>query len=346
MDSFRIGDRPVGIDHPPLVIAEIGINHGGDLSVALEMAKAAIDAGAEVIKHQTHIPEDEMSSEAKSVIPGNSDKSIYEIIEECALSEDDEFALMNYVKSRGAIFISTPFSRAAVERISRMDLPAIKIGSGECNNYPLVKLVAKLGKPVILSTGMNTIDSIRPSVDILEAHGVPYVLLHCTNLYPTPADLIRLDAIKELEDSFPKAVLGLSDHSTSNYPALASIALGARVLERHFTDSYDRIGPDINCSMDPAQLKELLEGSRTIFHALGGSKRPAEEEGVTIAFAFASVVTIKPIKAGEKLSMENIWVKRPSGGDFSARDFESLLGATANSDIPGNVQIKTSQVDR
>jgi N-acetylneuraminate synthase len=346
MDSFHIGDRLVGLAHPPLVIAEIGINHGGDLSVAIEMAKAAIDSGAEVIKHQTHIPEDEMSSEAKTVIPGNSDKSIYEIIEECALNEDDEFALMNYVKSRGAIFISTPFSRAAVERISRMDLPVIKIGSGECNNYPLVKLVAKLGKPVILSTGMNTIDSIRPSVNILEAHGLPYVLLHCTNLYPTPTDLIRLDAIKELEDSFPRAVLGLSDHSTSNYPALASIALGARVIERHFTDSYDRVGPDINCSMDPAQLKELLEGSRTIFQALGGSKRPAEEEGVTIAFAFASVVTIKAIKAGEKLSMENIWVKRPSGGDFLARDFESLLGSTANTDIPANVQLKTSQVDR
>ena len=310
------------------------------------MAKAAIDAGAEVIKHQTHIPEDEMSSEAKLVIPGNSDRSIYEIIEECALSEEDEFALMNYVKGRGAIFISTPFSRAAVDRISRMDLPAIKIGSGECNNYPLVKLVAKLGKPVILSTGMNTIESIRPSVNILEEHGVPYVLLHCTNLYPTPADLIRLDAIKELQDNFPRAILGLSDHSTSNYPALASIALGARVLERHFTDSYTRVGPDINCSMDPDQLRELLTGSRTIFQALGGSKRPAEEEGVTIAFAFASVVSIKPIKAGETLSMENIWVKRPSGGDFLARDFESLLGATAKTDIPANVQLKISQVNK
>ena len=346
MTSIQIGNRFVGENYPPLVIAEIGINHGGSLSVAIEMAKAAIDAGAEVIKHQTHIPEDEMSEEAKSVVPGNSDKSIYEIIEECALNEEDEFALMNYVRDRGAIFISTPFSRAAEERIARMDLPAIKIGSGECNNYPLVRLVAKLGKPVILSTGMNTIESIRPAVSILEEHGVPYVLLHCTNLYPTPANLIRLDAMKELQENFPNAILGLSDHSTSNYPALASIALGARVIERHFTDSYNRIGPDINCSMDPTQLTELLEGSKTIFQALGGSKRPAEEEGVTIAFAFASVVTIKPVKAGELLSMENIWVKRPSGGDFSAKDFEALLGATAKTDIPANVQLKLSQVDR
>jgi N-acetylneuraminate synthase len=344
MNSFSIAGRMVGDDFPPLVIAEIGINHGGKIEVALEMAKAAIDAGAEIIKHQTHIPEDEMSIEAKSVIPGNSNKSIYSIIEECALNEKDEFQLMEYVRQRGAIFISTPFSRAAINRIAKMDLPAVKIGSGECNNYPLVKLVAQLGKPVILSTGMNTIESIRPSVEILESQNLPYVLMHCTNLYPTPAELIRLDAIIELRENFPNAVIGLSDHSTTNYPAIASIALGARVLERHFTDSYNRIGPDINCSMDPNQLKELLAASKVTFQATGGTKRPAEEEGVTIAFAFASVVATKYIKAGEILSMDNIWVKRPSGGDFNASDFESILGQKALIDIPENTQIKATQV--
>jgi N-acetylneuraminate synthase len=346
MNSFAIAGRMVGDQFPPLIIAEIGINHGGKLEVALEMAKAAIDAGAEAIKHQTHIPEDEMSLEAHAVIPGNSDKSIYQIIEECALSESDEFKLMNYVRDRGAIFLSTPFSRAAVDRISRMNLPVVKIGSGECNNYPLVKLVAELGKPVILSTGMNTIESIRPSVEILEAKNLPYVLLHCTNLYPTPADLIRLDAILELRQHFPNAVLGLSDHSTTNFPAIASIALGARVLERHFTDTYERVGPDINCSMDTAQLRQLLEASQVTFQAIGGSKRPANEEGVTIAFAFASVVATRNIRSGETLTRENIWVKRPSGGDFSAKDFESVLGLKAVTDIPENTQLKASQVGK
>ena len=172
--EIQIGDRRVGLDQPPLVIAEIGINHEGSLEIARRMVDAAHAAGAEVVKHQTHIVQDEMSSAAKSVIPGNADVSIYEIMQRCALSEEDEFALMRYVRSKGMIFISTPFSRAAADRLHRFDVPAYKIGSGECNNYPLVEHIARFGKPVILSTGMNTIPAIRQAVNILRSHGVPY----------------------------------------------------------------------------------------------------------------------------------------------------------------------------
>jgi N-acetylneuraminate synthase len=254
MPEFIIRNRPIGDAHPPVVIAEIGINHGGSLDLAIRMADAAIDAGGEIIKHQTHVIEDEMSEEAKFVIPGNADISIFEIMERCSLSEEDERKLMQHVHSRGSIFISTPFSRAAAERLKHFDVPAIKIGSGECNNYPLVRHIAKFGKPVIVSTGMNTLESVRPTVDILRAHKVPYALLHCTNVYPTPPELVRLGAMIALRETFPDAVIGLSDHTTSNYPCLGAVALGASILERHFTDSMKREGPDIVCSMDPKTL--------------------------------------------------------------------------------------------
>ncbi|HYD74983.1 N-acetylneuraminate synthase family protein [Ramlibacter sp.] len=344
MAEMKIGNRPVGSEHPPVVIAEIGINHGGSLDLAITMADAAIDAGAEIVKHQTHVIEDEMSEEARAVIPGNADISIYEIMEQCALGEDDELRLMRHVQDRGAIFISTPFSRAAAERLRRFDVPAIKIGSGECNNYPLVRHVARMGKPVIISTGMNTIDSVRPSVDILRAAGVPYALLHCTNVYPTPPELVRLGAMTRLQDAFPDAVIGLSDHTTSNYTCLGAVALGASILERHFTDRMDRPGPDIACSMDPKALAELVEGSRTIFAARGGEKGPVEAEAPTIAFAFASVVAIKDIQPGEALGEDNIWVKRPGGGDFGVLDYDTLLGKVARAPIKRGFQIRRDQV--
>lgn len=344
MAEFKIADRLIGDNHPPVVIAEIGINHEGSLETAIQMVDAAIDAGAEIIKHQTHIVEDEMSDEAKGVIPGNADVSIYEIMARCALSEADERSLMKYVQQRGAIFISTPFSRAAVDRLVEFDIPAFKVGSGECNNYPLIKHIARFGKPVIISTGMNSIESVRPSVEILRKANIPYALMHCTNVYPTPPELVRLGAMTQLKEAFPDAVIGLSDHTISNYPCLGSVALGASILERHFTDRMDRPGPDIVCSMDPVALKELIEGSKIIFAARGGDKGPVEAEAPTIAFAFASVVAIRDIAPGQKLSEENIWVKRPGGGDFTVLDYETLLGKIAKAPIPRGLQIKKSDV--
>lgn len=326
MAGFNIAGRQIGDNHPPVVIAEIGINHEGSLETAIAMADAAINAGAEIIKHQTHVVEDEMSDEAREVIPGNADVSIYEIMERCALSEEDERKLMQHIQSRGSIFISTPFSRAAAERLSRFDVPAYKIGSGECNNYPLVRHIARAGKPVILSTGMNSIESIRPSVEILRSFNVPFALLHCTNVYPTPYNLVRLGAMNRLKEEFPDAVIGLSDHTLTNHVCLGSVALGASILERHFTDNMSRPGPDIICSMDPAALKDLIEGSRNIFEARGDEKNAVGAEAPTIAFAFASVVVTADLEAGAILSEENLWLRRPGGGDFNASDYDKLVG--------------------
>lgn len=344
MVNFEIAGRKIGPDHPPLVIAEIGINHEGSLETAMEMVDAAHRAGVEVIKHQTHVVEDEMSAAAKEVIPGNASMSIYEIMERCSLDEKQERELKDYVESKGIIFISTPFSRAAANRLEKWDVPAYKIGSGECNNYPLLKHIASFGKPVILSTGMNNIESVRKAVAIFEEYGVSCALLHTTNLYPTPAHLVRLGALQELQAAFPSLVSGLSDHTTSNHACFAAVALGASILERHFTDRMDRSGPDIVNSMDEKAAGELIEGANLIWEMRGGKKEAAKEEGVTLNFAFACVVSIKGISKGEMFTEENLWVKRPGNGEILSEHYEALLGKVATRDIAADEQISWKDV--
>jgi len=337
---FEIAGRKTGQGFPPLVIAEIGINHEGSLEVAKQMVDAAKRAGVEMVKHQTHIVEDEMSAAAKKIIPGNADISIYEIMKRCALNEADELALKNYVESRGMIFISTPFSRAAANRLQSFNVPAFKIGSGECNNYPLLEHIASFGKPVILSTGMNTLASVQKAVAIFDKVKVPLALLHTTNLYPTPSHLVRLGAMQQLHEAFPEKVFGLSDHTLNNNACLGAVALGASILERHFTDHMQRTGPDIICSMDEQACRELIISSIDIAQMRGGIKEPAKEEKVTIDFAFATVCSISPIKKGEILSRENIWVKRPGTGEIPAEQFKDVLGKKAIRNIKNDVQLK------
>ena len=342
---MNIGGRIVGKGHLPLVIVEIGINHGGIIDEAFKLVDAAYLAGAEIIKHQTHVVEDEMSPEAKKVIPGNSDESIYDIMERCALDEAEEISLKNYVESKGMIFISTPFSRAAADRLERMNVSAYKIGSGECNNYPLIEHIASFGKPMIVSTGMNDINSISKTVKILEDFNIDFALLHTTNLYPTPSHLVRFGAMQSLQKEFPNAIVGLSDHTISNLACFGAVALGANILERHFTDSMDRDGPDIVNSMDPKALTELISGASELSKMVGGEKEAVKEEQVTIDFAFSTVVAIKNISKGEKLSKSNIWVKRPGTGEIQAEDFKSLLGKSSLINIKKNTHLKWSYVN-
>ena len=306
---FKINNRKIGPEYPPLVIVEIGINHEGNLDLAKKLVDEAYKAGAECIKHQTHIIEDEMSKSAKLVIPGNTNDSIYEVMRRCSLNESDELELKKYVESKGMIFLSTPFSRAAVDRLEKFEISAYKIGSVECNNYPLIDYIAKFKKPMIISTGMNTIKSVFKTIQILKKYNTPCALLHTTNLYPTPVHLVRLGAMMELHNNFPQLAFGLSDHTTSNRACFAATALGASILERHFIDSKERPGPDIINSMDPIELKELLIGTDEIFKMRGGKKEPAKEEQVTINFAFATVVATKNIKKGEKITKKNIGKK-------------------------------------
>ena len=345
MKKIIVGDIIIGADDKPFVIPEIGINHNGKLKVAFEMVDAAARAGARAVKHQTHIPGDEMSKLAKSVIPGNSDKSIYDIMEECALSEYEESELKKYVEDKGMLFFSTPFSRAAAERLEKMDVKLYKVGSGEMNNYPLLDHIASFGKPMIVSTGMNSMEQVKKAVGVLEKRNVPYALLHTTNLYPTSPRLVRLGAMQELQKEFPGVPVGLSDHTLNNNACVAAMALGAKIVERHFTDRKDRTGPDVVCSMDEKELKELLLAAEQVPLMLTGTKGPAEEEMVTINFAFSTVVAIQNIKKGETFTEKNIWVKRPGIGEILAEEYFNVIGKKTACDIPEDEHIKYNMIE-
>jgi len=340
---IKIGNRIIGPDYPPLVIPEIGINHEGDIHKAFKMVDDAFAAGAECVKFQSHIVEDEMVY--NDVVPANAKESIWQIMSRCALTEEEELQLKEYVESKGMIYLCTPFSRRAVDQLEKMSVEAYKIGSGECNNYPLVEYISSLKKPVILSTGMNNLDSIGVSVGILRSYKTPYALLHCVSMYPTPYNKVQLGAINDISNRFPEAVLGLSDHSFKSYTCYAAVALGASILEKHFTSSKEWPGPDIPISIGPAELRDLIEGSKAIHEALGGKKEILSEEQPTIDFAYASVVTIRAIKKGELFTEKNIWVKRPGTGEIPAAEYKNILGKAAAADISCDVQLSYEVVN-
>jgi sialic acid synthase SpsE len=342
MKTFNIGNTTIG--EKPLVIPEIGINHGGSLEIAKLMVDAAASAGAKLIKHQTHIVADEMSSAARDVIPGNSTKSIYDVMAECALSEADELSLMEYTQSKGLIFMSTPFSRAAADRLEKFGVAAYKIGSGEMNNYPLIEHIAEFGKPMIVSTGMNTLDAIEKTVAIMERKNVPYALMHTTNLYPTKPNQVRLGAMTAIMERFPGIPVGLSDHTLNNNACIAAVALGAAVVERHFTDCKKRVGNDIVCSMNGEELAALLQAVEEVQLMRGGEKAALPEEQITIDFAFATVVTIADIKRGDTFTKNNVWVKRPGTGEILAEEFNTLIGKVATYDIANDTHVKREMV--
>lgn len=341
---MKIAHREIGPNHPPLVIAEIGINHGGDLAVAKEMVRLAAGAGCEMIKHQTHIIEDEMTDEAKSIFPPNADVSIWHVMEQCALTLDEEAELKRYTESLGLIWISTPFSRAAADWLETQDVPAYKIGSGEADNLPLIRHIARKGKPVLLSTGMQTIETIRASVDILDKAGIEYALLECTNLYPSPAEIVSLKGVTELKNAFPRAVVGFSDHSIGPEMALASVALGACILERHYTDTRYRKGPDIINSMDPAELRFLIDRSKEIWIAANNPKKRTAPEEDVYRFARGSVVADKDLPAGHVIGEADIWARRPGSGEIAAFDFDKVVGKSLTRAVTRNMQLKWSDL--
>ncbi len=341
---MEIAGRKIGPDHPPLVIAEIGINHGGDLNVAKEMVRLAALSGCEMIKHQTHIIEDEMTDEAKSIFPPNADVSIWHVMERCALSKDEEAELKRYSEELGMIWISTPFSRAAADFLEELDVAAYKIGSGEADNLPLIRHIAKKGKPVIMSTGMQTIDTIRASVQILEDAGVEYALLECTNLYPSPAEIVSLRGVTDLKNAFPNAVVGFSDHSIGPEMALASVALGACILERHYTDTRYRKGPDIINSMDPSELRHIIDRSKEIWIAANNPKQRTKAEEPVYAFARASVVADKDLPEGHVITEADIWARRPGSGEIAGYEFDKVVGKTLTRAVTRNTQLKWSDL--
>jgi len=342
MREFRIGKRRIGRKYPPFIIAEAGINHEGSFDKAIQLVDAAARAKADCVKFQCHITEAEMIP--TDMTPGDISKDkLWDIIKRCELSEDEERRIKAYCAEKGIMYLSTPFSKEAADRLEKMRVPAFKIGSGECNNLPLVEHIAKKGKPIIISTGMNDIASVKKTVEIIKKYKIPFMLMHCVSIYPAPYSKLALRSIGQLRDAFDVPV-GLSDHSLGIYTCLGAAALGACVLEKHFTVSRRWPGPDISLSIEPDELSDLVTGSRAVWQALDGSKTVLPEEKPVIDFAYASVVAIRDIAKGETFGPDNIWVKRPGTGEIKAESLDAVMGKKTKADIKKNDQLKWGDI--
>ena len=332
------------INNGPSIISELGINHFGSLKIAKKMVDEIFKNGGRIVKNQSHDLASEMSKEAKNVKPANAKMSIYNVIKENMMSHEDEIKLKRYVEKKKMLYISTPFSKESANWLNNIGVKLFKIGSGEFNNLPLLGEILKYKKPLILSTGMNDISSIKKTVFFLNKKKIDFALLHCVSDYPVKDKDLQLENIKYLKKKFPNIIIGYSDHSMLLAPSIISMSYGAMIIEKHFTLSKRLKGPDIICSMDGIGLKELIKASK-IYNLKKLSKRKitANEKNVS-KFAFASVVSLKNIKKNETLDKSNIWVKRPGTGYFKSSDFDQLLGKKAKRNIKKNYQLKKKDV--
>ena len=341
--DVKVGNYIISENHPVLVIAEVGINHNGELKKAKEMVKVASECGAHVIKFQTHITDKEMIK--SDITPGEiSDEKLYDIIERCELTDEEEKEVKEYADECGILFLSTPFSKEAVDRLEKLNIPAYKTGSGELTNLPLIEYITNKGKPMLVSTGMSTMEEIRETVNLIKRYGTPLILMQCTSTYPTKYEDVNLGAIEKLKIEF-EVNIGLSDHSIGIYTALGAIALGACIVEKHFTLDRNWPGPDQALSIEPQELRELVKGAKAIKQAMGSNKEIIEAEKPVINFARECVVAIKDIKAEDTLSIDNIWVKRPGNGEIPAKNLYKVLGKKVKVDIGYDEQLRWGYIE-
>jgi len=322
MTTIRIGSREVGPGQPCLIIAEAGINHNGDATLAAELVDAAADAGADVIKFQTHFPEHEMlRGGATAAYVG---ESLFDLLTRTALSREAHFELRDRAARRGILFLSTPFSREAADFLESVGVPAFKTGSGELSNVPLQQHIAHKHRPMIISTGMSTPDEIDRTVQSVRAAGTPFALMHCTSTYPTPYEHVQLGCVTALRDRYDVPV-GFSDHTLGSYLAFAAAAVGANLYEKHFTTSRALPGPDQSGSMEPHELKAVVEGIRAIERSAGATKQIQPGEQDVRHMANHSVVSLREIPPGRAIGPDDVWVKRPGTG-IPASELAKVVG--------------------
>ncbi|MGE5402627.1 MAG: N-acetylneuraminate synthase [Ignavibacteriales bacterium] len=318
-------------------MAEAGVNHNGSLELAMKLVEAAKEAGADAVKFQTFKAEKLVSRKAvKAEYQMNStsaDESQFNMIKKLELSQDDHIKLFDFCKKTGIEFLSSPFDEESADFLDEIGLEIFKIPSGEITNIPFLKHIAQKGKKIILSTGMSQLGEIEEALSVINAYNTgDVVLLHCVTEYPAPYGEINLRAMLTLKQAFNIRV-GYSDHSPGIEISLAAIALGAEVIEKHFTLDKNLPGPDHKASLEPEELKNMIASIRNIEKSLGdGIKRPAECEIKNIHIARKSLVAVTDIAEGELISLSNISVKRPGSG-ILPKYLEQVIGKRARTSI-------------
>lgn len=320
-----------------LIIAEVGVNHNGSLDLAIEMVHRAKEAGADIVKFQTAKAENVISRYAEKAeyqkATTGSDESQLDMVKKLMLSNEDFIAIKDYCEKCKIHFLSTPFDLSSVDFLKSLKMGMWKIPSGEITNLPYLIQIARTGEDIILSTGMSTMDEIKAAYSVLKDNGAGDItLLHCTTEYPAPFESVNLSAMITLRDVFGCKV-GYSDHTSGIEIPVAAVAMGARVIEKHFTIDRNMEGPDHKASLEPYELKKMVEAIRNVESSMGdGIKVPSEAEKKNISIARKSIIAMKHIKKGETLTEENLTTKRPGSGISPMRWFD-VLGTKAVRDF-------------
>lgn len=320
-----------------IVIAEAGVNHNGSVKVAKRMIDIAKDCGADIIKFQTANPEALVSKYAPQAEYQKKnlgkEESQLEMLKKLMFGYSEYEELYDYCNKKDICFLSTPFDIESIEFLDKLNMPFWKIPSGEITNYPYLVDIAKTNKKVVMSTGMSTLEDIEAAMKVLKDNGCPMItLLHCNTQYPTPYEDVNLMAMKSLQDRFGVEV-GYSDHTLGIEVPIAAVALGASIIEKHFTLDRNMEGPDHKASLLPQELCQMVSGIRNIEKSIGnGEKRPTKSEIDNIVVARKSIVARRQIQKGELFTSENITTKRPGNG-ISPMKWEEILGKHAVKDF-------------
>lgn len=330
-----------------LIIAEAGVNHNGNMDTAYQLIDAAKEAGVDIVKFQTFKSDKVVSKNAKKANYQKSttdkNESQLEMIKKLELSESQHEALMRYSEQKGIEFLSTPFDLDSIELLHRLGLSIFKIPSGEITNYPYLKAIAKYNKKIILSTGMANLCDIESALDVLTKYGTEYekiTILHCNTEYPTPFKDVNLRAMQTIQQAFQLPV-GYSDHTLGIEVPIAAVALGATIIEKHFTLAQNLPGPDHKASLEPDELKKMVLAIRNIETALGsGIKKSSPSERRNMPIARKSIIASRNIEEGEEFTEENMTTKRPGDG-ISPMRWNEILGMRAKQNFKLDEKIVT-----
>ena len=339
MFTFEIGGRKIGEGYPVYIIAEGCDNHMGNVDVAKEMCRQAKLAGADCIKFQHHLPDEEMLKDVP--MSSNFDIPLYDFLKLHALTLEQHAELMKFCRKIGIQYLCTPFSLKAAYELNEIGVDAFKIGSGEMTDIPSLIKIAQIGKPMIISTGMSTLDEIQRTYEELLPFKIPIAFTNCLSEYPPKYEDVNLNVIGRMRERFPNAIIGHSDHTPDLYTCYAAVTLGAALIEKHVILSKQTPGPDQTVSIDFYDLHNLVDGIRKIEAALGSEKVVHE---VIREWAFRSIVSCCPIKKGQTIKEDMVWSKRPGTGIPSYK-MNEVLGKKAVCDIKENVLLKYSDFE-
>lgn len=345
MLSFKIGNKDVGTNHKPFIIAEMSGNHNGDIKRALELVKAAADAGADALKLQTYTA-DTITMNHRGGLFDITDKNslwagrnLYELYQEAHTPWEWHEAIFDYAKSLGMLAFSSPFDETAVDFLETLNVPAYKIASFESNHFPLLKKVAETGKPILISSGTSKINELYESVQYLKANGAKDIIIFkCTSTYPATPENTHLNTIPVFQSIFEDCVIGLSDHTMGIGASVAAVALGARVIEKHFTLRRADGGVDSDFSLEPEELKALVIETERAFLAMGKVQLDTQKAEEKSRQFKRSIYVTKDIEIGEEFTTENIRVIRPGDG-LHPKYWEQILGTKATKDWKGGTPL-------